>query len=243
MAFVIIVCICFGLIGIRLAFLQVISSRALAAEADDQHSIFQKLIPVRGEIKVTDRFSKEPYPVATSIEKKLVYVVPASVEDAKLVAEKLSPIIGVAVEDILLKISDKNKKYVPLKRQLSELEEEKIKDLKLSGVAFDAEPIRYYPEKTFLSNVLGYVGYKDTEKTGFYGLEQAMNEQLAGQPGTLDQEKDLRGAWIFNTRRNYKPAINGDNLILTVDKSIELKAEETLKAAIEKNSADWAVLL
>ena len=72
----------------------------------------------------------------------------------------------------------------------------------------------------------------------FTVLEQAFNTELAGEPGTLDQEKDRTGAWIFGTRRNYKPAINGDNLILTIDKSIQLKSEEVVKKAVEKNAAD-----
>jgi cell division protein FtsI/penicillin-binding protein 2 len=141
------------------------------------------------------------------------------------------------------KIADRSKKYVPLKKQLSEEEEKRIRDLNLTGIGFEPETIRYYPEKSFLSQVLGYVGYKDDQKSGYYGIEQAFNEALAGKAGSIDQEKDAGGAWIFGARRNIEPARNGDNLILTIDKTIQFKAEAVLKEAVEKNSADSGCLV
>ncbi len=136
------------------------------------------------------------------------------------------------------KISDKTKKYVVIKKQLSDEEEQGIKDLKIPGLAFEPETIRYYPEGSLLSHVLGYVGFHGDDKAGYYGLEQAFNDELAGKAGSLDQEKDSSGAWIFGGRRNLVPAINGDNLILTIDKTIQLKAESVIKEAVEKNQAN-----
>jgi cell division protein FtsI/penicillin-binding protein 2 len=237
-ALTVFLCACFAIIVIRLVFLQVVSAGDYRRLAEDQYALYKTLTPVRGEIKVVDKFSNEPYVVATSIEKDLVYAVPASITNPEEVAEKLGPVIGLEPKDILVKISDKSKKYVPLKKQLTEEEEQKIKDLHLTGVAFEPETLRYYPEKDFLSHVLGYVGYKDDHKTGFYGLEQAFNEELAGRAGSVDQEKDAGGAWIFGTRRNIVPAVNGDNLVLTIDKTIQFKAEEVLRDAVDKHGAD-----
>ncbi len=241
--FIIGVCVCFGFIIVRLVFLQIISASTYAKLADNQHSIYEKLNPVRGEIKISDKFSTQPYTVATSIEKQLVYAVPSTISDPRTTADKLGFVIGMTSDEIYAKISDPKKKYVQIKHQLTDDEVSKIKVLKLTGISFDSEPIRYYPENSFLSNVLGYVGFKDSNKTGFYGLEQSKNTELTGQPGSLDQEKDSGGAWIFNTRRNYKPAINGDNLILTVDKSIQLKAEEIIHKAVSDNGADSGTII
>ncbi len=109
----------------------------------------------------------------------------------------------------------------------------------LAGIAFDTETLRYYPEGTFLSQLLGFVGYnKDDERVGRYGLEQAFDEQLAGHAGTLSQEKDISGTWIFGARRDKVPAQDGENLLLTIDKTIQFKAEGVLKSAVVDNLAD-----
>lgn len=237
-ALTVFLCACFVIIGLRLAFLQVVSAGDYRRLAEDQYTLFKTLTPVRGEIKVVDKFSAEPYTVATSIEKDLVYAVPATITNPQEVADKLGPVLGLEPADILAKISDKNKKYVALKKQLTDEEEQKIKDLHLAGVAFEPETLRFYPEKTFLSHVVGYIGYKDDQKSGFYGLEQAFNDELAGKSGSVDQEKDAGGSWIFGTRRNIVPAINGDNLVLTIDKTIQFKAEEILKDTVDKHGAD-----
>ena len=169
-------CLCFSLIGVRLLFLQVVSAKNLEQLASEQHSIYQILNPTRGEIKINDRYSAEPYSVATSIEKDLVYASPAIIKDAGEVSRELSKIIGMPEEEIMAKISDNTKKYVILKKQITDNEKEQIKNLKLVGISFDSEPIRYYPEKEFMGNVLGYVGYKDksNEKSGFYGFRTSI---------------------------------------------------------------------
>jgi cell division protein FtsI/penicillin-binding protein 2 len=240
---VVFLCAAFSIILARLFFLQVVTAKNYQQLADDQHSSVRAVTPVRGTIKVVDRFSAEPYAVATSIEKNLVYAVPSSIKDDQALAKALAPVLQMTEEAILEKIADKSKKYAPLKKQLSEEEEKQIKELKLSGIYMEPETVRYYPEGAFLSQVLGYVGFKEDMRTGYYGLEQAFEQALAGQAGSIDQEKDASGTWIFGARRNIKPAINGDNLILTIDKTIQFKAESVLKEAVERNEADSGSLL
>ena len=230
--------VCFALIILRLVFLQVVQGADYRAQADGQRTTVHKLIPARGEITVNDKFSGQPYAVATSIQKFLVYAVPEEIVDPET-AKKLAAILGINEADIAAKFEDKTKKYVPIKRQLTDSEKQQIEALKLPGIAFDSETYRYYPEGQFLSQLLGFVGYnKDDERAGIYGLEQAFEEELAGIPGTLAQEKDVSGAWIFGSRRDQTPAVNGDDLMLTIDKTVQFKAEAILKSAVEDNQAD-----
>jgi cell division protein FtsI/penicillin-binding protein 2 len=228
----------FGVIFSRLVFLQVVQAEEYRALAEDQYTLVKKLTADRGEIKITDKFSPNPYTVATNIEKDLVYAIPPAITDTRSVAEALSPIIGIPVEDIESKLVDKTKKYVPLKKQLSEEEVEKIKALKLSGISFDPQITRFYPEKNFLSSVLGFVGFKEDVRKGLYGLESYFDEELAGVSGSLSQEKDAGGSWIFGAKRELRAATDGDTLLLTIDKTIQFKVESVLKEAVEKNQAD-----
>ncbi len=230
--------VCFALIFLRLVFLQVVQGASYRAQADDQRTTVRRLEPVRGEIKVNDKFSGQPYAIATSIERALVYAIPESVTDLET-AKKLSAIIGMPEEEIAAKFADKSKKYAPIKRQLTDSEKQQIENLNLPGIAFDSETYRYYPEGAFLSQLLGFLGYnKNDQRAGIYGLEQAFDEELTGIPGMLEQEKDISGTWIFGSRRDQTLAVNGDNLLLTIDKTIQFKAESILKDAVDINEAD-----
>ena len=161
--------LCFVVITFRLASLQLAQGNDYRVQADGQRTSVRAIAPSRGEIKIADRFSGQPATVATSMEKPLVYAIPASMTDRENVAKILAPILGMTEQEILDKTADSSKKYVPLKRQLTDEDKKKIEDLKLTGIAFDKEIIRFYPEGSFLSQVLGFVGYKEDVKTGLYG--------------------------------------------------------------------------
>lgn len=230
--------LCFGVITMRLASLQIAQGGEYRVQADGQRTSVRTITPARGEIKVADRFTGQPATVATSLEKPLVYAIPASMTDREGVAKALAPILGISEQEILNKTQDTSRKYVPLKRQLSEDDKKKIEALGLAGIAFDSEIIRFYPEGSFLSQLLGFVGYKEDIKTGLYGIEQAFNQYLSGTPGTLAQEGSASGAWIFGARRDRVPARDGDTILLTIDKSIQFKAESVVKEAVETHQAD-----
>ncbi len=222
----------------RLFSLQVIRGRQNRLMAEQQHSIYKKLLPSRGEIKIIDQSTLEASPLATNIKKYLVYAVPDEITDPAVAAKSLSEAIQLPEKDLEEKISNKEKKYVPLKKQLTDGEQQKIKDLNLSGIYFDSEETRFYPEKNLLSHVLGFVGYKSDKKVGLYGLERYFEKDLAGKGGSLKEEKDTAGAWIFGSKREISPAEDGINLVLTIDKTIQFKVESVLKNAVTKNGAD-----
>ncbi len=231
----------FAAIVARLAHLQLARGNEFKVQADSQRTSVRTIEPARGEIQIADKFSGQPYTVATSIEKPLVYAIPGSMTDREGAAKALAPILGLTEQEILDKTSDNNKKYVPLKRQLTDEDKKKIEDLHLAGIAFDTETIRFYPESAFLSQLLGFVGYKGdsgTTKTGLYGIEQAFNNYLTGSAGSVAQEGSASGAWIFGAKRDKVAAKNGDTILLTIDKTIQFKAEKVLKEAVEHNQAD-----
>ncbi|QQS23232.1 penicillin-binding protein 2 [bacterium] len=229
---------CMLIIVARLAYMQLFHQGYYKALAESQHVGEHVIIPTRGEIMIQDSFSGQPYTVATSDEKILVYANPKVITDNGPILEKLPAVIGMDRAVLEEKLKDKNKGYVVLKKDLSEAEQEKIKELDLDGIAFDKETSRLYPEGSMLAQLLGFVGYKGDEKMGVYGLELAFNKELSGTQGTLQQEKDNSGRWIFGGRRDGVPAKDGDSLLLTIDKTIQLKVEAVLKDTVEKHGAD-----
>jgi cell division protein FtsI/penicillin-binding protein 2 len=230
--------LCFTVLAGRLFYLQTVWADEAKVMAQNQHGIYQKLLPIRGEIKIVDRSTGETYPVATNIKQYLVYAVPQEIKDPQSVSKQLGEVLVVPEADLLSKVTQQNRRYVPLKKQLTEDEQTKIRALNLPGIYFDEEGARFYPEKNLLSQTIGFVGYKKDVKEGLYGLERYFQTDLAGKEGELRTEKDASGAWIFGADRDYTPVEDGVNLILTVDKSIQHKAETVLKKAVEENQAD-----
>lgn len=225
-------------VALRLFFLQAVGGRTARMLAEDQHSIFTKLLATRGEIKITDKFSEEPIAVATNIKKPLVYAVPSDIRDPLETAIKLAAILKMPEGEIQKKFEGKTRKYVPIKRQITDKQQEEIKALKLFGINFDYEEVRVYPEGNLLSQVVGFVGFKDQHKEGLYGLERYFEKELAGKNGQAVQEADAKGAWVFGATRDITLPIDGVNLILTIDKSIQFKAESVIKEAVQKHGAD-----
>lgn len=239
------VCLFLLLIG-RLFVLQVGSAAYYKSQAADQHAFFDTLAPNRGEIKVADKTSAENLPVATNIHVPLVYVVPKSVSDPLRVAQGLSSALGLAETDILAKLSSKDRVYVPIKRRLTQDEVNKVKSLNLPGVAFDDELVRYYPEHDFLSHVIGFLGYKEnsgTDRVGLYGIEKSFDSILAGQAGSLDASKPGVGSWLFGVKQAFQTATNGNQLLLTIDRSIQLTAEQVLASAVQTNQAEGGCVI
>jgi len=227
-----------GVISTRLFYLQVVKGSSIKLNAQNQHSIYRKLFPSRGEIKITDKDQKETYIVAGTAKKYLAYAVPQEITNPVQTASDLAEILLLEKSEIYEKITNKQKKYVPIKKALTEKEQEDIKAKNLPGIFFDSEDARIYPEKNLLSQVLGFVGFKDEGKAGLYGLERYFEKELAGKAGELRQEKDSSGAWIFGSRRDLVQPEDGVNLVLTIDKNIQFQAEKILKDAVTKHEAD-----
>jgi len=234
----------FGVVVCRLFFIQVLKHNIYAALAENQNQISQKLIPKRGEIFVQDKnFSLTP--LATLREYPSVYLVPREItQEKEKISDELSKILEMEKNEILEKINKIGDPYEPLKSKLSDETAEQIKNLNFKGVYLADEDLRWYPQKNLASHLLGFVGYKDGQKLGQYGLEGFWEENLAGQSGLLNTEKDALGQWLLIGDYNLKPAQDGDNLFLTIDPNIQFIAEKELKALLEKwNSSGGSIVI
>ena len=147
------------------------------------------------------------------------------------------------LKNFLSRISQKNDFYELLKKGLSSEEVEKIKALDLPGLSFEAVPQRYYPEASLFSHLLGFVGpAKDCQQgfclsgVGQYGLEEFFNQELSGQPGQWVGE-ELPGGLTQAGDNIVKLPEDGLDLVLTIDRSIQFFACQTLEKAIQEYQA------
>ncbi len=244
LAFQIFLLLFIALIILRLFIISVAQHPYYQALAEGQHSFFEKLVPKRGEIFITDKYSSQPYVVAGNLEENMVYAVPKEVQDPAGTAARLAQILNLDEGTLQQKLSDQSKWYEPIMHQLTDSQSSQIQQAKLAGIYLDPEDVRYYPQGNFLSQVIGFLGYKNNgvDKTGLYGLERYFNNDLSGIPGTITTQSQS-GNWITDNNRYFTPATNGDSLLLTIDRSIEYKAESALAADVQKHGADSGAVI
>ncbi len=88
---------------------------------------------------------------------------------------------------------------------------------------------RYYPFSALASQVLGFV---NTEG-GVYGLEAGYEDVLKGIPGRVVTGKTAKNVEMYNSYSNYIDAVNGYDLTLTLDSTIQAYAEQAIETGIQ----------
>ena len=165
-----------------------------------------------------------------------VYADPRYVADVGKTADTLRKIAGGnTVDGFQDLLGNKQSQYAVLAKQISQQQADLIKKENLPGVGLQEQDRRVYPEGPLAAQLLGYV---NTENQGQYGMEQALNDQLAGKPGLLRAVTDVRGIPLSLSDKNVQdPAEDGKNLVLSVDRNIQAYVEQALKAGLDKAQA------
>ncbi|MBI5467426.1 MAG: penicillin-binding protein 2 [Candidatus Kerfeldbacteria bacterium] len=228
-----------ALLGLRLLTLQVLQHGFYTALASDQHQLFEQLLPTRGQILVKDAQSSTGYyPLATNQTLHLLYAIPKRIKDPVATATALEHLVTLPKEDLLKRLNKSNDLYEPIQHNLTDEQQTAIADLKIEGLYFVDEPTRYYPERQYGGQLLGFVGYAGDEKAGRYGLEQYYNKELAGAQGFIKAQKDASGQLIATAAQAWQPAVDGSDLLLTIDRTIQYEACRQLDEAVQKHGAD-----
>ena len=162
-------------------------------------------------------------------------------EGEEIVIEE--PFLTEVRETLLAQLSKDGDPYEPIKHRVEDEVVEKLKKFSLPGIYFTKETFRYYPEGDFASHILGFIGYKDDQLTGRYGLEEYFNKELAGQQGVLASEKDAAGRLITVGNHLFEEAEDGSDIILTLDHTIQYVACEKLEEAVKWHQAESGTLI
>lgn len=230
----------FTVILVRLVQLQVLKYGFYSAMAQDQHELYTDIVPQRGDIYIRDEASGGLYSVAVNRELNLIYAVPRSIEEAdretsaRILAERLELDYG----EVLIKISKADDPYEVIKNKVSEETASGIEEENLAGIGIAPESFRYYPGGELAADVIGFVGYGGNEKKGQYGIEGYCEDELKGESGFLSQEKDAFGSWISFGDKSLESATDGDDVVLTLDYTVQYLVEKKLKEGVENHKAE-----
>lgn len=137
-------------------------------------------------------------------------------------------------EDLERRMQKVNSQYEVLATQIEEADAKAIRTFieehKTSYYLYlTPDTKRYYPFASLASQVLGFVN----SEGGAYGLEAGYEDVLKGIPGRVVTGKTGENVEMYNSYSNYIDAINGYDLTLTLDATIQSYAEQMLEKGIE----------
>ena len=218
----------------RIAYLQLIEGNKLKQMAYEQQSIDRNINPKRGTIY--DATGKNILAVSSTVETITVNPVNISKENKEKVAKKLSDLFSLDYEKNLKKVSKRSSIETIVKK----VEKEKTDELRIwmkennitTGINIDEDTKRYYPYNNLASHVIGFCG---ADNQGLDGIEAKYEEILKGMSGKIVRATDAKGGEIGKEGENYIPAVNGKDLVISIDMTIQSIIEKYLKQACIDN--------
>ncbi len=216
------------LLSLRVGYWQTIGRSALLEGATDQLRSELVVEAQRGVIR--DRSGAI---LATTVDLRSLYAIPKRIADHAATAAKLAPILATPAATIRAAL-DSGAEWLYLKRRLPEPVARAVEALAITGLGFEPEPKRLYPNDALAAHVLGFV---NDDGVGQYGVEGAYDKVLRGVPGSLVVERDPKDRELALGLRTAVPPKNGVDLMLTIDLVVQTAAEGALRHAIEREKA------
>ena len=221
-------------IGYRLFQVQVVHAAEYEAAGLAQRLDVEVLAATRG--RIYDRQGRE---LAVSISSTSVYAKPQQIEDPVNTATILGPMLNVDIGLLAARLQT-DKPFVFVARQLEREEADAVVALQIPGIYFLEEPKRVYPSGSIAAHVVGFV---DIDSNGIEGLELEYDSLLVGQPGSVQTEKDPGGNVIPYGQYEIDPAVQGVDLISTIDLEIQFAAETACADALVRTQAERCIIV
>ena len=226
-----------GLLLVKMLYLTVIKGPELAEEAETQWKSEMNLTAMRGNI--VDRngsilvTSTNVYRIEVDMDTLKTYI-----EDEKTTVEKVSSdlaeALGASYDDIYGKLSDEENKFIILSKGLEKDVIDKVKSLEIRGLVYYDEIERYYPNGNYLSQVLGII---NSEGVGLTGLELQYDDYLSGLSGIRIGGVDAYSNDLPFVSGKQTNAINGKDIVTTIDENLQYYAELVANEGLETYKA------
>lgn len=234
-------------LGGRTAYLQLVRGPELKQQALDQQTQEKEITPQRGTIY--DRNGKE---LAVSASVETVVADPTAIRKNKNtedVVQTLSSILDIE-QDKIRTILEKNSRFEYVKKRVeaepanqirnyisgtddsgNKLSEEEMQGHDLTGISLLEDTKRYYPYGSFASHVIGFTG---ADNQGLEGIESIYDKYLKGKSGKIVKAGNNSATAPFEYEKYYN-AEDGNNLVLTIDETIQHFVEKNLEQAYIDN--------
>lgn len=236
-----------ALVG-RLAQLQIVKAEEYATLATNNQFNFRLVPPPRGLIK-----DRNGVVVAGNRPSFRVLVVRDETKDLDQTLDLLGQLLPDTLERRRTLIREINAaprfSPVPVKADLTweEFSKVNLHAAELPGVMADMNEARYYPFGGAYAHVIGYVAkvsdrdvkairdrgeqppsilFNPGFRIGRQGIEKALDTDLRGEAGGKRVEVDARGRVVAEDVAGSRPAVQGAEVMLTLDNDVQNRALE-----------------
>lgn len=237
-----VVAFAFFVLAARLVYLQIVKGSDYRYQSENNRIRVERIPSPRGVI-----YDRNKEILADTFAAFDAEVVPAELPVAgrEELFRKVAAILGITVEEIEKAVKNKGlPKWRPrvIKRRLSRVEMAHLdaRRIEFPGFIVIPNPVRTYPFGDLMGPVLGYMGsmtqdelndpafegYDPSDYIGRAGIEKYWESKLKGTPGGVQVEVDVVGRKFGELNR--WPATPGQNLVLTVDRTVQEAAESAL---------------
>ncbi len=223
----------FVILVARLGWIQFVQGSELQTMAYVQQNLNRNINPKRGTI-----YDSTGVALAISATVETVTINPTNIinEDKEKVAKALADIFELDYETVLKKV----KKKTSIETIVKKADKEKTNKLRdwmnqnniLSGINIDEDTKRYYPYNNLASQIIGFTG---SDNQGLDGIEAKFDKELKGTQGKILKLTDAKGVDIEGEGENYVSAVDGNDLVLSIDMTIQSIVEKYLKEACIDN--------
>ncbi|MGB5698084.1 MAG: penicillin-binding protein [Polyangiales bacterium] len=221
-----VVCVA-AVVLVRAFHLQIATGDRLREMAEGQYLRELRVSPRRGAIY--DRHGAE---LAVSADVESVYANPrrlkAMDKDPRMVARQIARILDVDPTQLAKRLAA-NRYFVWIARRITPHEAKRIRELDIPGVELATEARRYYPNRHLAAHLLGFA---DIDGRGIEGIELAYEDKLRGSDRRVAAIRDRRGQVVFADDLEDDRSIQGQSIVLTIDKAIQHIAERELALGV-----------
>jgi hypothetical protein len=236
-AFFVVVLIVIVVVVVRVGALQTLDAKQLSAYGATQRRDREVLPAARGII-----FDRNHEELALSVARPSVWADPRAIADKSGTALALASVLQLSPSDMasLRDRLDSNSEFVYVGAHRRAAQSRTLSPPSLKGVYFVDEPKRFLPADSLAK---GVIGSTDAFGVGASGLEKQYNEVLTGTPGQLLREQDSRGRTIPQGDHDVVPAQPGDDLVLTLDRTLQYFTEQQLLQRVRETGAKGGMVV
>ena len=217
----------------RVGWIQFVNGGELQTLAYEQQTLDRKINPKRGTI-----YDRNKNKLAVSSTVYTITITPTNIEEEnkEKVAKEISDIFNLDYETILKKVKKRSSIETVAKKKDKELVDKlskwMIENKIEKGINIDEDTKRFYPYNNLASHIVGFCG---SDNQGLGGIEAKYDEILQGKKGRITKVKDASGGEVDGTLEKYTNAIDGNDVITTVDMTIQSIVEKYLEDACIDN--------
>ncbi len=209
---------------LRLGYLQIIMADEWSEAAAASRTISVELPARRGTI-----YDRNGNVLASSVEATTIYANPQEIEDVEGTAEALAEVLGGDADDYTDYLTQ-DTTFVYVQRQADKELGDELEALGLEGIYFIEDTKRVYPYGESAGQVVGLV---DVDGNGLTGLELYYDDILSGTSGLLVQQIGGEGIPIPDGVEIEEAAVDGQDIIVSIDISLQTALEECLAEGVE----------